>query len=125
MAGVEAYLDYCLDDTYRRLVLEEAPVVLGWTWSRDCESMVMMRVTEVTLGALMADGIIVEQPLDMLTRVAHGTIGQLAFSILESEDRAQARIDAGRLIRRLFEALRPETVPAPPRQGARSRRRSG
>src|ERR1700735_3189543 len=55
-AGIDAYLDVCLEPEYGRIVVREAPVVLGAERNREIEEAYPMALLTATLDALKRRG---------------------------------------------------------------------
>src|SRR3989440_5407971 len=54
--GIDAYLDACLEPAYARIVIQEAPAVLGNKRYRDIEEAYPMALLTADLNALKRDG---------------------------------------------------------------------
>lgn len=106
LRGLEASLDACLDPAYRRIVLQDAPVVLGPDRWRELEGRYSLGLMRATLDALMADGTLRPRPPELLARVLLAAELQAAQAIAESPDPPAARRQAGELLRDLLSGLR-------------------
>ena len=104
-AGMEAFLDACLDPAVRRIVLVEGPSVLGWEeWHRIdaiCGRDLMIR----GLAAAMKAGDIRKQPPEPLCDLLYGALTQASMVVAHADDQAKARADLGLAVRRLVRAL--------------------
>jgi AcrR family transcriptional regulator len=86
-AGCRAFLASGTDPEVRRILLEDAPAVLGWTeWLAIDEASSGRHLAEA-LAALMAAGVIAEQPVEPLTRLLSGAMNEAALWIARSDDR--------------------------------------
>lgn len=106
LRGLDASLDACLDPVYRRIVLQDAPVVVGPDRWRELEGRYSLGLMRATLDALMADGTLRPQPPELLARVLLAAELQAAQAIAESPDPPVARRQAGELLRELLSGLR-------------------
>src|SRR5437868_735213 len=63
-AGIDAYLDVCLERAYARIVIQEAPVVLGAKRFQDIEETYPVALLLASLKALERDGELVFEDID-------------------------------------------------------------
>ena len=54
--GIDAYLDICLDPAYARVVVQEAPAVLGARRFQEIEEAYPMGLLKASMNALKRDG---------------------------------------------------------------------
>lgn len=103
ITAVETYFEGCMQPVYRKLVLQEAPVVLGWDSWREKEKQSVMGLSAMLLQELMDAGKIQQQPLAMLSYLIFGAITEAALGIAESanpdEARAQAKLIVEKILR--------------------------
>ena len=64
LAGCNAFLDACLDPAVQRIVLLDAPSVLGFEEGRDIDASYFLQGIKAGLTAAIAAGEIGAQPLD-------------------------------------------------------------
>jgi AcrR family transcriptional regulator len=87
-AGCRTFLESGTDPDVRRILLEDAPAVLGWNeWLAMDEASSAGHLAE-GLAELMAAGVIVEQPVEPLTRLLSGAMNETALWIARSDDKA-------------------------------------
>ena len=104
--GTFAYLDYCLQPDYRRVVLVDGRAVLDFeTWCQ-IDAQYIARPVRITIKRLIEAGLIAPQPIELLIRAYLGLLQETAFYIIAAEDTAQARTEADQLIERFLQALR-------------------
>lgn len=105
IAGVDAFLDLCMDPVFQRLVFLEGPVAIGYHGWLECadESRDLIRLM---LDALMAEGTIDRQPVQVLTEVIFGCLNSVAMLIAKAADHDLARRQGGEVMHRLLEGLR-------------------
>ncbi len=104
-AGAEAFLDACAEPEIQRIVLIEAPAVLGWDTWRAVGLKYGLGLTEAILRAAIDAGRIAEQPVRPLAHVLIGALDEAALYVARAEDpvaaREQMRSVLGRLVRGL------------------------
>jgi AcrR family transcriptional regulator len=100
----QAYLDTCLDSTLTRVLVIEAPVVLGWkAW---CELAHQHEIAALTryLDAVMARSTTGEGPVEV-AHVLLGALNTAARVIATSDEPAKARGQVEETIQRLLKGL--------------------
>ncbi|MGH9128065.1 MAG: TetR/AcrR family transcriptional regulator [Acidimicrobiales bacterium] len=105
IAGMDAFLDLCLDPVFVRLVFLEGPVAIGFHGWWDCATG-SRELIRAMLDALMAEGTIDPQPADVLTEVMFGCLNSMALLIARSENKDLVRRQAGQVMRRILGGLR-------------------
>lgn len=105
--GIDAYLDVCLEPTYARIVVQEAPTVLGETRFREIEEAYPMALLTATLRALKRQGQIASDDVDFLARMIDAMICKTALILLKSDRPRKVRKQAQLLIGNLLATLRP------------------
>jgi AcrR family transcriptional regulator len=86
IAGSRAFLSAGSDPELQRIVLVDAPTVLGWNeWRAMDESSSVHHLVEV-LSALVAAGQIRPQPIAPLTRLLSGAMNEAALWLAQSPD---------------------------------------
>jgi AcrR family transcriptional regulator len=104
-AGAEAFLDACAEPEVQRIVLIEAPAVLGWDTWREVGLKYGLGLTEGILRAAIEAGQIAEQPVRPLAHVLIGALDEGALYVARSPDPAAAREDMRALFRRIVAGL--------------------
>jgi AcrR family transcriptional regulator len=101
-AMCHAYLDYCRDPDFARMLVLEAPVVLGWkTWCN------LEQKYEVAAFARCLDAAgALQEPAETLAQVILGALTTGARVIATAEDAEAARADVRKTIDRLIAGLR-------------------
>jgi AcrR family transcriptional regulator len=105
-AGAEAFIEASRDPEVARIVLLDAPAVLGWERWREIGWRYAMGMAEAILGAAVAAGQIPEQPLRPLAYVLMGALDEAALYVARAEDPEGARAEVAPIVRRLIEGLR-------------------
>ena len=106
-AGLRAFLDICLEPTYRRVVWQEGPHVLGFGDWWECEERYSIGLIRAFLGKLMDAGQIERLPLDPLARTISGALAGAATAMSVADDPQRVRAEFEEVIARLLTGLRP------------------
>ena len=86
IAGSRAFLSAGSDPDLQRIMLVDAPTVLGWNeWRAMDEASSVTHLTEV-LSALVTAGEIRPQPIEPLTRLLSGAMNEAALWLAQSPD---------------------------------------
>jgi AcrR family transcriptional regulator len=104
--AVDAFLDACLDPAMRRIVLLDAPAVLGWESWREVMGRYGLGLVEQMLTAMIEAGEIERQPVEPLAHLLLGALSEAALYVAESPDPPAARAAIGDAFERLFAGLR-------------------
>jgi AcrR family transcriptional regulator len=111
-AGAAAFLRACTAPEVQRIVLTDAPAVLGWERWREVAERYGLGLIENVVGAAIAAGEIAPLPASPLAHLLMGALDEAAMLVAREPD-AAAQIAA--TLDRLLEGLRPPS----------QRRRSG
>lgn len=112
LAGLNAFLDRCLDPDYQQICFRDGPTALGFVqWWEHGERHVE-GVLEAVLVALREDGAIVTGDVDALATALYGALTAAALAMTRAQDKQAARDTMGRTLIELLEGLRP--TPAAP-----------
>jgi AcrR family transcriptional regulator len=104
-AGAERFLDHCLEPEVQRIVLLDAPAVLGWEEWREIGARYGLGLIEGLLTAGMESGELRRQPLEPLSHALLGALDEIAMVVARADDPAQARAYAAQTIQGLLRAL--------------------
>ncbi|AZK92561.1 MULTISPECIES: TetR/AcrR family transcriptional regulator [Streptomyces] len=85
-AGCRAFLAAGTDPAVRRIVLLDAPTVLGWDEWRDMDDDSSARHLAEALESVVAAGIVAEQPVEPLARLLSGAMNEAAVWLARSDD---------------------------------------
>ena len=105
--GARFWLDACLDPEVRRIVLVDAPSVLGFKEWRQVLGRHGLGLLAAALQAAMDSGAIARQPVMPLAHAITGALNGAAMYVAEAEDPEQAREEMTPVLDRLVETLRP------------------
>jgi AcrR family transcriptional regulator len=104
-AACEAYLDACLERDVQRIVVVDAPSVLGWhTWC-EIERRYGLGVLRERFEAALERGLLDRQPLEPVALLVLGALNTGGRVIAEAKDPAAARNHVGVTVERLLSGL--------------------
>jgi AcrR family transcriptional regulator len=105
MAGIHAYLDACLRQDVRQILLLDGPSVLGWEEWHGIDAEHAIAQIEGGLKVLMDLEVVEAQPIGPLAHLIHGATMEAALFIATADDPGKAREEMGSALRRLLEGL--------------------
>ena len=105
IAGTDAWLDACAEPEVQRIVLLDAPAVLGWERWREVELRHSLGLVENLLSQAMAVGRIRRRPLRLLAHIVIGALDEAALYTACADDPETARRDVRVVLREVFLAL--------------------
>jgi AcrR family transcriptional regulator len=105
-ATMAAWLDACEDPQVQRIMLLDAPGVLGWEEWREIGQRYGLGATIGLLEAAMDEGVVARQPARPLAHVVIGALDEAALYVARAPDRAQARAEMDEVLARLVNGLR-------------------
>lgn len=103
--GAQTWLDACVDPAVHRIILLEAPAVLGWERWREIGLRYGMGLVRGMLEYTMSVGAVVTQPVDPLAHVLIGALDEASLYMARATDRVTARAEVGAVIDHLISAL--------------------
>lgn len=104
-AGINAYLDACLAPAFRRLVIEEAPAVLGTARCREIDHAYTLGPFSKALAQLRSDGELDFDDTDLLSRMLGAMIWELAILLADAEDPKKLRRQVQDAVTRVLRAF--------------------
>lgn len=104
--GIEAYLDACLDPAFARIVVQEAPVVLGAARYDEIEEVSTRALLIATLQALKQRGELVVEDAVLLGRMVDAMVCEMALMLPGAKEPKVLRARGKKIIGRLLESLR-------------------
>jgi AcrR family transcriptional regulator len=105
-AGLLGWLKVCERPEAQRIVLLDAPAVLGWERWRAIGESHGLGVTMAALQAAMDAGAIAPQPVRALAHVVVAALNEAALYIARADDRTAARRDMEQVLERIVVTLR-------------------
>jgi AcrR family transcriptional regulator len=104
--GIDAFLDVCLEPAYARIVVQEAPAVLGNARFREIEEAHPMALLTASLNALSRNGEIEFDDIEFLSRMIDAMICKVALMLPEAKDPKKTRQRGQKIIGKLLASLR-------------------
>ncbi|MCB2192811.1 MAG: TetR/AcrR family transcriptional regulator [Deltaproteobacteria bacterium] len=106
IAGNDQFLAACLDPGARRILLRDAPAVLGWEeWRSIDEAHVLGRYRDF-LGQLMEQGVLRPLPVDALAHIISGAANEAALWAAQADDPEAALAQSQSTMAELIRSLR-------------------
>jgi AcrR family transcriptional regulator len=105
-AGLHAFLDACMEPAVQRIVLVDAPSVLGWAAWRELDAKYGFGLLRTVLQGLMDAGLLEPQPVEPLAHMLLGALSEAGMVIAQAGDVEAARRDVGASLDRLLRGLR-------------------
>ena len=103
--GAAFWLDACSDPEIQRIVLVDAPAVLGWTRWTEIGNRYNVGMVRALLANAVETGRIPPQPIEATALTMLGAMREATLFVARAGDPAQARQEAGAVIDRLIQAL--------------------
>jgi AcrR family transcriptional regulator len=103
--GCQEFLDAALDPAVQRIVLIDAPAVLGWATWRELEARYGLGLTTVGLQAAMEAGAIARQPLEPLAHMLLASLNEAALLVAGADDPKTTRAEVGEVVDHLLDRL--------------------
>lgn len=104
--GVQEYIKVCLDPTYQRLVIREAPVVMGYERWRECEERYSFGIVRSVLESLIEAGELVDVPIEVTARMMFASLAAGAQIIAEASDPKKASAEVFTALIHMIEGIR-------------------
>ena len=104
--GAAAFLDHCLEPEVQRIVLLDAPAVLGWERWRAIGAEHGLGLVEAGLTAGMEQGDISRQPVRPLAHVLMGALDEAAMTVARADDQRAARREMEAILGAILDGLR-------------------
>jgi AcrR family transcriptional regulator len=112
-AGMRRFLEACADPLVERILLLDAPAVLGWQTWRDLADRYGLGLLQYALQAAIDAGAITPQPVVPLAHVLIGALDECALYIARAEDPAAARQQCTAILQQLLDGLTPHAGQRP------------
>jgi AcrR family transcriptional regulator len=106
-AGSRRFLEVCAEPAVERIVLLDAPAVLGWERWRAIGLRHGLGLVAGVLRAGMDAGALAVQPVTPLAHLLIGALDEGALYVARAEDRAEARAQIEGIVDRLIDGLAP------------------
>jgi AcrR family transcriptional regulator len=106
--GAGFWLDACSDPEVQRIVLVDAPAVLGWTRWTEIGNRYNVGLVRALLTDAVETGRIPSQPIEATALTILGAMREATLYVALAEEHDQARQEAGIVMNRLIHALSAE-----------------
>jgi AcrR family transcriptional regulator len=106
MTALHAFLDGCLDPAVQKILLVDAPSVLGTAEWREIEATYGLALVRMGLEGVMDAGLIERQPVEPLAHLILGALAEAGLMIARASDQKEARREVGESVERVLEGLR-------------------
>ncbi len=109
--GSEEFLDAVTDPAVQRILLVDAPAVLGWERWREMEARYGLGLVTAALRGVMAAGLMTPAPVEALGHMLLAALNEAALVVAGAPDKVAARAEVGQVVDHIIERL---ASPAPP-----------
>ena len=103
--GARLFLDACAEPEVERIILLDAPAVLGWEAWRDLAGRYGLGLIQLALQSAMDSGAIVPQPVIPLSHVLVGALNECALYVARAADPTAAREECALVIDRILRCI--------------------
>jgi AcrR family transcriptional regulator len=103
--GCLAFLDAAMDPSVGRIVLLDAPAVLGWQTWREIDAVHGLGLVTEALDAVMDAGLIDRQPVQPLAHLLLAALNEAAMLVANADDPVATRALMGVTVERLLARL--------------------
>ena len=103
--GCQAFLDAAMDPAVQRVVLLDAPAVLGWEAWREVEAQHGLGMVTEALRHVMDAGQIEQQPVEPLAHLVLAALNEAALLVASADDQRATRKTVGKMLDRLLSRL--------------------
>jgi AcrR family transcriptional regulator len=110
VAALEAFFDASTEPEYVRIVLREAPHVLG-SHGRDLDQSIGLAFVSELVAGLQKEGLMPALPVAMTARVLLATTGEIATTMADASDPVAARREGTAVLMAMLEGLRDAAAP--------------
>ncbi|MCG7609773.1 MULTISPECIES: TetR/AcrR family transcriptional regulator [Mycobacterium] len=104
-AGIEEFLDGCLDPTVARISVLQAPAALGFAQMREIDNRNYLGALRDGIRSAVDAGELPGLPADTLASMILGALDEAALLIATADDAKTARRDAGRVAQAIVAGL--------------------
>jgi AcrR family transcriptional regulator len=107
-AGARLFLEACAEPEVERIILLDAPTVLGWEAWRDLAGRYGLGLVQFALQSAMDAGAIVPQPVVPLAHVLIGALDECALYAARAEDPPAAREQCAAIFDQIVRSITPD-----------------
>jgi AcrR family transcriptional regulator len=106
MEGLRAYLEVCKDPTYRRIVMQEGPVALGFDRWREAEERSTYGIVGDIVEGIFGGYDVTDSMRDTFTQVFFGAMRSAGLHVAESDDADRTSTEVEIVIASVLTGLR-------------------
>jgi AcrR family transcriptional regulator len=106
-SGCDAWLDACRRPEVQRIMLIDAPSVLGWERWREIDQRYALGVMQMALQRAMDEGALEPQPAGPLSHLLIGALDEAGMLVAQADDVEATRAEMAAMLRRMLAGLRP------------------
>lgn len=106
MAGIDAFMDACVDPVYSTIVWREGMTALGWDGLGACAEKYSLGLIEFSAKALVDAGYFEGRAFDTTVRMVFHMFGAAAMTIAETTEKERVRDECSDVVKRMFSGLR-------------------
>lgn len=106
LTGVSSFLEVCQQPAYRRIVMQEGPVALGYERWRETEERSTYGLVHDLVERVLRQYDVGSDLLDTFTRIFFGAMSSAALSVSEADDPEQASREVATVISLMLAGLR-------------------
>lgn len=106
LVGLRTFLDVCTQPTYRRIVMQEGPVALGFERWREREERSTYGIVRGIVVALLAEYSVDQSIAETFTQVFFGAMRAAGVTVAEAQDVARASREVEIVISAVLTGLR-------------------
>jgi AcrR family transcriptional regulator len=103
--GCLAFLDAALDPAVRRIVLLDAPAVLGWQAWREIDTTYGLGLVAEVLEHCMEAGLVAPRPVQPLAHILLAALNEAAMLVANADDPVATRIEVGEEVEHFLSRL--------------------
>ena len=103
--GAATWLDASVEPEVHRIVMIEAPAVLGWERWRTISLRYGMGLVQSLIEYAISVGRVPRQPVEPLSHVLIGALDEATLYLAQADDQPRARAEVGAVLDRLVESL--------------------
>lgn len=104
--GIGVYLKICADEKVQRILLVDAPAVLGWPRWRELDAKYGFGLVKQALSRAAKAGLLRQHDVDVLAHVLLGALTEAAMAVARSPHPAQMRKEVERALASVLAAWR-------------------
>ncbi|RTL71152.1 MAG: TetR/AcrR family transcriptional regulator [Hyphomicrobiales bacterium] len=104
--GIAVFLSVCTEPATQRILLIDAPAVLGWTKWREMDAKYGFGLLKQAIGGAMKARLIDKQDVDLLAHILLGALTEAAMLVARSSDQAAVRSQAEHALASMLQGWR-------------------